>query len=82
MTRRRTTYGQKGGQGPTAGRKAVTYRATLPDGSVATKRSFHVDSAEAHLGCYQHDGKWYVSAVVASPQPWPRQQFVPARRVT
>lgn len=35
-----TTYGQRGGQGPTAGKKSVLYRVLLPDGSSATKRSF------------------------------------------
>jgi hypothetical protein len=41
-----TTYGQKGGMGPTAGKKATTYRVTLADGTVLKKRSFHRDAPE------------------------------------
>ena len=75
-------YGCKGGDSPTAGRKAVNYRVDLPDGSVAIKRSFHVDQPVAHAGIYQHQGFWFVSAVTATEEKWPGQTFVKATRLT
>ena len=74
-------YGCKGGTSANAGKKAVTYEATLPDGNVVRKKSFQVDAPEAVLGCYEHQGAWYASGIAATPQRWSGQQFVPATRI-
>lgn len=44
-----TTYGQKGGEGPTRGKFAHLYEVTLPDGTKIRKRTFgeYGDSALA-----------------------------------
>lgn len=60
--RKETTYGQKGGEGPTRGKKATTYVVTLPDGSTTKKRDFNPPHNPVGYS-YQHDGKWYVAAV-------------------
>lgn len=59
---RRTTYGQKGGEGPNRGKKATTYIVTLPDGSTAQKRDFNPPVNPAGYA-YQHQGMWYVAAI-------------------
>ncbi len=41
-----TTYGQRGGEGPNTGRKAVTYQAPLPGGRTIRKR-FYKGAPEA-----------------------------------
>jgi len=61
-----TTYGQKGGEGPNKGRKATTYRAILPDGSVVEKKSFFESGPTALMAIYQHEEKWYVANVLAA----------------
>jgi len=63
-----TTYGQKGGEGPTRGRKATTYTATAPDGSVLTKRSYFTSADTAVMGAYEHEGKWYAASVHADQE--------------
>lgn len=57
-----TTYGQKGGQGPTRGRKSAAYTVRLPDGTVTLKRTFHSMTTPTGYA-YEHGGKWYVAAV-------------------
>lgn len=74
-------YGKRGGTSAVAGKKAVIYEATLPDGQVVRKRSFYVNQESAVLGCYQHDGKWYASGIVDSPKAWGGQSFVEAKRI-
>lgn len=59
-----TTYGQKGGEGPNRGRKATTYTATAPDGTMLTKRSYQIDAPTAYLGAYQHQGVWHAAGIV------------------
>ena len=46
MGRRKTvtTFGQRGGTGPNAGRKAVHFSAVAPDGTHLTHRSFQSES--------------------------------------
>jgi hypothetical protein len=51
-------YGQKGGDGPNTGKKATIYEATLPDGSVGRKKSFHIDASDAFMSIYEHEGVW------------------------
>jgi hypothetical protein len=79
--RRMTTYGQKDGEGPNTGKKASTYRFTMPDGTVTTKRSFKVDSPVAYALVYQHQGKWYVSAIKAEQVTAERHSTVIATRI-
>jgi hypothetical protein len=55
-------YGQKGGDGPTAGKKATTFIVTLPDGSEASKRDFNPPINPTGYA-YQHNGCWYVAGV-------------------
>jgi hypothetical protein len=55
-------YGQRGGDGPTRGKKATTYVVTLPDGSVASKRDFNPPVNPTGYA-YQHEGRWYVAAI-------------------
>lgn len=76
------SFGRRGGTSANAGRRASKYEATLPDGTVVRKRSYQVHQDTAHLGCYQHEGKWYTSGVRAEPQDWPGQQWVECRRVS
>ncbi len=78
----RTTYGQKGGEGATKGKKATTYEATLPDGTKITKRGFIATGDEAWIAYYyDRDGKVRASAVRAKPEQWGNQQWVKATRV-
>jgi hypothetical protein len=76
-----TTYGQRGGEGPTRGKTAAIYLVTFPDGTTATKRSFQVHDDHAWAGIYQHEGKWYVAGIRAESADWPGQTVVPAARI-
>lgn len=61
-------YGQKGGDGPTAGKKATTYVVTLPNGEEAKKRDFN--PPEQPVGyAYEHQGKWYLAAISEANDP-------------
>jgi hypothetical protein len=66
--RRTTTYGQKGGEGPTRGKTAVTYVVTLPDGTTAKKRDFNPPASPTGYA-YQHDGIWYVAGISEPNDP-------------
>ena len=57
-----TTYGEKGGEGPTRGKTATTYIATLPDGTEVSKRDFNPPANPTGYA-YQHDGEWYLAAI-------------------
>lgn len=63
------TYGRKGGEGPTAGKKAATYRVRFPDGTSAEKRVFHAIQPQATAFIYEHDGKWYCAGVYDAEAP-------------
>jgi hypothetical protein len=78
----RSAYGKKGGTSANAGRTAAVYEATLPDGTVVKKRSFHIFTETAVLGCYEHNGKWAASGITDGPKDWGSQIFVDARRVS
>lgn len=58
-----TTYGQKGGEGPTKGLKATTYSITTPDGKCHRKRTFSTNNAIAVAECYEHAGTWYIACI-------------------
>lgn len=59
----RTTYGQKGGQGHTRGRKASLYEAVDPSGKTVQKRSFTVHHDDVLMAFYCHEGIWHVNGV-------------------
>lgn len=59
MSRRGTTYGQKGGEGPTRGRKASVYLAALPNGLAVTVKSFKTHVEHAVVAWYTHEGVFY-----------------------
>lgn len=61
-------YGQKGGDGPTAGKKAVTFSVVLPDGTKQRKRSFGTN-ADPVAYAYQHDGSWHVAGIAERGAP-------------
>jgi hypothetical protein len=63
-----TTYGQKGGEGPTRGRKATFYLVALPNGTTQKKRTFS-QPVEPCGFAYQHDGKWFVAGVCEDTDP-------------
>lgn len=58
-----TTYGQRWGMGPTAGKKAATYLVRLPDGTTQTKRSFSVSDITAYavVSKRAHGDGWHVT---------------------
>lgn len=74
-------YGCKGGTGPNTGRKSVTYRVVLPDGTEVRKRSMKVDQPVATAMIYGEPGDWAVAAITSEPQSWPGQVPVEATRI-
>lgn len=92
MTRRDSTYDQRGGDGPTCDRVAATYEVILPDGRVVRKRTFGVSGptavAVAHFLApqpYKTEGTqgWHLTAITASRPTWaePDATILPARRM-
>jgi hypothetical protein len=58
-----TSYGRKGGEGPTRNRTAVNYSGTFPDGTSFTKRAFFA-KGPAFAAAYQdREGRWYVAGI-------------------
>lgn len=66
----RTTYGQKGGEGPTRGKRATTYTATAPDGTTLRTRAMFIPgtapTTDAVMLAYEHRGTWYPNGVWAA----------------
>lgn len=62
-------------------KKAVTYQATLPDGTVLKKKSFNIKSETALMGVYELNGKVTASGITDQVQDWPGQQFIKATRI-
>jgi hypothetical protein len=63
-----TTFGKKGGVGPTRGLRATRYVVTLPDGKTAWRRSYAV--LEAPVGfAYQHAGEWHLASIAERGDP-------------
>jgi hypothetical protein len=58
----RRSYGQKGGEGPNTGKRAVNYKVTLPDARTVTKRDFNPPANPTGYA-YQHAGIWYLAAI-------------------
>lgn len=78
----RMGFGRKGGESPTLGKNAATYRVVFPDGTGAEKRTFKAMQPKALAYVYCHNDKWYVAAVhdVADPR-LAHYQTVEAERV-
>jgi hypothetical protein len=63
-----TTYGQKGGEGPTRGKKAIVYTGTTPDGTPWKKRVFNERGGDTLIATgFMYNGK--PSIVVWPGQP-------------
>jgi len=71
-----STYGQKGGEGPTRGKKAIKFRVVLPDGTVLIKRIFAktrwggqlADAGDTLIATgFMYDGKPSVAVWVGEP---------------
>jgi hypothetical protein len=88
-----TRYGQRGGDGPTRGKKAVTFTATTPGGLVLTKRFFNdvqadlVEGVAALLPPTNGYG-WSLWTVAATEKAMPgyvksspEVVYVPCRRI-
>jgi hypothetical protein len=53
-----TPYGQKGGEGPTRGKKAIKYAVTLPSGETVVKRVYYDrGSGDLIATGFMHNGK-------------------------
>lgn len=74
-------YGRKGGASPNRGNTFTSYRFTMPDGRVMTKRSFRVRKPVAVAMISEHDGVWHFNSIQPKPENFPRQTWVPAERV-
>ena len=61
-----TAYGKRGGTSVNAGRKATTYVATLPDGTIVRTCSYAIDADSAWIGAYEHAGQWHASGITAT----------------
>lgn len=59
-------YGRRGGDGPTAGKKKTRYDVTLPNGDTKRVGSFQIDTEIARAVCYQTNGEWFVSTIIAA----------------
>jgi hypothetical protein len=65
-----TTYGERGGTGPTAGRKLVYFEAIGPDGIGRRKGTYFAAKIIDPVMCfYQHKGVWHVAAVCNRDDP-------------
>jgi hypothetical protein len=67
--RRRTEYGKRGGQGPTAGETAAVYDFTFPDNTYGKKRSFKFHGVCAVAFVYQNNGRWYAAGIGDGTEP-------------
>jgi len=73
----KTTYGQKGGEGPNASKKAVNFTAVAPDGTKLTKRFFNGCALDVtHIGVAAllppHNGYgWSIWAVAINEEAMP-----------
>jgi|GEM_PF-5600324 len=77
-----TTFGRKGGAGPTTGLVSSTYRIRFPDGTSVQKRAFRAIQPEAIAYIYEHGGKWYCAGVYDTPADKMRGYLTaPAERV-
>lgn len=60
-----TRYGQRGGDGPTAGKKATKFSCTGPTGQKQSKRVFNAENYEQPVSIwYEHAGTWYLNTVL------------------
>jgi hypothetical protein len=71
---------KKYGIGATNGKKATTYVATAPDGTILKKKSFFIHTETALIGAFQHEGKWRASGVTEEVRDWGSQIFLEAQK--
>lgn len=64
-------YGRRGGDGPTAGKKAAKYDVTLPNGMTTRKSSYKVYDPQAIAVCYQSRGEWFVNTIISMTEETP-----------
>jgi hypothetical protein len=77
-----TTYGQKGGEGATRGRKAAVYDVILPTDEIVEKKTFFPPEGEACGYGYQHQGIWRVAAIdKPSSERFSHYTQMPAKRI-
>jgi len=76
-----STYGKRGGEGPTRGKKSRTFEAVMPDGTVLRKRIFHSLTGDPYAYAYQHGGKWYIAAIREDGWEGGYSQKIAAREV-
>lgn len=69
---------KKYGIGENIGKKATTWMATAPDGTLLKKKSYNVHEEPAFMATYQSEGKWIPSGVQKQKQDWGSQQWLPA----
>lgn len=74
-----TTYGQRGGQGPNAGRTKIAYGAIAPDGTLLTANAYTTNAPTALMNISQHNGQWVANAV-RDRKAW-NGQWITATRV-
>lgn len=70
------------GIGPIANKKASTFQATAPDGTLLTKRSFNVHTDIAFMATYQYQKQWRAGGIQAEQQDWgPGQRWLSAIKI-
>lgn len=85
-----TTYGQRGGTGPTKDKKFVTYRGVFPDGNTFSKRTLQAQGDKAQAAIYYFAGHpgdgvqatgWFCAAVYDVLPEWAdRYQWIEVTR--
>lgn len=69
---------KKHGECAITGRKATTYTATMPDGTVLKKKSYFIHTDTAFIAAYKIQDKYIASGVTREVHDWGSQQFFPA----
>jgi hypothetical protein len=64
------------------GKQAVTYQATLPDGTVLKKKSFNIKDDVALIAAIKLNGEWFATGVTDRVRDWGSQQFFRASRLS
>ena len=64
-----TTFGRRGGEGPTLGKKKRTYTATAPDGTKLRLGSYFIDGDKVFMAMYKVADVWYAHGVEVEGGP-------------
>lgn len=61
-----TSYGKRGGDGPTRGKRANYYEVTLPDGRKVRVQKYKIDITEGWSACYRDrtTGDWIAGSFI------------------